>query len=423
MSPLGSSRLMAKCWLTLAVCVAAFWCHPVPDSGNTATTGAPRPSVKVEELEQSNEFADSDYPDMMTDFLRLSTAMPTVAASTKSFLVNTPSTSTLPPSTSTKTTTKPSIVNNAPATAGVATAKFIPTVTTTTTRKPTTAINTTPAMIIETTTILPRVQKEQTSAPVLTTPVASAEKGVKKPAGLNEIEPSQKTDTQTKPSAVVIQTTANPSSSTIQQKPSPAATQVQQAVTTQSAITPAPFNEQWQPSLTGSGQQQAPSAIPPAAVFNQPQQQQMAVSGATAIQPPTNQVQTAASNWPRQQVQVQNFAPMAVPNMQQHQPMMQNPAMVQQIVRNPAFQQQQFQMMYQNRVPATAQASTNAKQKVKPGSTILTPLANPMMGNNRRPVYFLGGNGAPANLLPLSAWPQLVSNGVQTSPSVANASA
>ncbi|KZS21334.1 sp zinc finger transcription factor-like protein [Daphnia magna] len=422
MSPLGSSRLMAKCWLTLAVCVAAFWCHPVPDSSNTATTGASRPSLKVEELEQLNEFADSDYPDMMTDFLRLSTAMPTVAASTKSFLVNTPSTSTLPPSTSTKTTTKPSIVNNVSATAGVATAKFIPTVTTTTTRKPTTAINTTPAIIEETTTILPRVQKEQTSAPVIATPVASVEKlqAINKPAGLNEIETSQKTDMQTKPTAVVTQTTANPSSATMQQKPipSPAATLVQQTATS-----PAPFNEQWQPNFTGLGQQQAPSAIPPAVVFNQPQQQQMAVGGATAIQQTTNQVQTAASNGPRQQVQVPNFAPMAVPNMQQHQPMMQHPAMVQQMVRNPAFQQQQqFQTMYQNRVPATAQASTNAKQKVKPSSTILTPLANPMMGSNRRPVYFVGGNGAPANLLPLSAWPQLMSNGVQTSPPVATSS-
>ncbi|XP_057371106.1 mucin-2-like [Daphnia carinata] len=419
MSPLGSSRLMVKCWLTLAVCVAAFWCHPVPDSSNT---GASHPSLKVEQLGQSNEFADSDYPDMMTDFLRLSTAMPTVAASTKSFLVNTPSTSTLPPSTTTKTTTRPSTANHEPATAGVATAKYIPTVTTTTTGKPTTAINTTPAIIVETTTILPRVQKEQTSV----TPLVSAEKlqAVKKPAGLNEIEPLQKTDTQTKPTAVVAQTTANPSSSAVQQKqiPSPAATQAQQTATTQSAITTAPFNEQWQPSFTGLGQQQAPSAIPPAAVFNQPQQQQMAVGGATAIQQPTNQVQTAASYGPRQQIQVPNFTPMAVANMQQHQPVMQNPIMVQQMMRNPAFQQQQFQMMYQNRVPVTTQTSTNAKQKIKPASTILTPLANPLIGNNRRPVYFVGGNGAPANLLPLSAWPQLVSNGVQTSPSVATAS-
>lgn len=412
---------MARCWLTLALCVAAFWCHPVPDSSNAATTTAPRPSLKVKKLEQSSELADSDYPDMMTDFLRLSTAMPTVAASTKSFLVSTPSTSTLPPSTSTGTATKPSTVTNAPTTAGVATAKFIPTVaTTTTTKKPSTEFNPTSAKIAETTTMLPPVQA-QTSPAVIAAPMASVEKlqAINKPVGLNEIEPSHKTVAQAKPTAVVTQAMANPSSTTVQQKPipSPVTTQVQQTATTQ-----IPFNEQWQPSLSGLGQQQAPSAIPPGVVFNQPQLQQMAVGGTTAIQQANNQVQTAASNGPYQQLQVPNFAPMAVPNRQQYQPMMQNPVMIQQGMRNPAIQQQQFQMMYQNRVPSTAQAATNAKQRVQASSTILTPLANPMMGNNRRPVYFIGGNGAPANLLPLSAWPQLLSSGVQMSPPVAAAS-
>nr|CAH0106187.1 unnamed protein product [Daphnia galeata] len=437
MSPLVSSRLMATCWLTLAVFVVGLWCHPVPDKNNNTNASALSPALKkVDDLGQLNDFAD--YPDMVTDFLRLSTTKPTVAASTKASVVTTPSTQS--PSTTIRTTIKTTTAKS-PSTSGItkafeiATAKFFPsvapTVMTTTEGIPITAV------LPDAGALVP-----QKLSPVVATPQPFIEKLQKtnKPAALNEIEPL------TKPT-VAVQTTAKP--------PIPSVAQQQQklipdpeTLTQQPPIIQNPVIEQQQPTaaFSGSIKQQAVPAVQrqPVAVFNQPQQQQMAVSGAASIQQhqPTNLVQTTASSAPRQQQQQQNFAPQVVPISAQQQPMMQNPAkmqpqppmipmmpnpaqsavqqqqmmlqnpamMQQMMMRNPVFQQQQFQMMLQNRPQVQAKATSTVRPGVKqPATPVMTLINNSMFGNNRRPVFFLGGNGNPTNILPISALPQLLS--------------
>jgi len=418
----------------LAVCVVGLWCHPVPDKNNNTNAGALSPK-KVDDLGQLNDFAYNDYPDMVTDFLRLSTTVPTVAASTKTSVVTTPST--LSPSTTVKTTILPSTTKS-PSTSGitkafeVATANFFPsaapTILMTTTGKPTTPIR--PAAESS-------VPKLQTLAPIVATPLPFVEKLQKtnKPASLNEIEPL------TKPTVAAQTTAMPPISSVSQQKLIPDLT----TPTQQSPIIQTTVSEQQhqRPALSSSIKQQAVPAVQrqPVAVLNQPQQQQMAVSGAASIQQqPTNLVQTAASSAPRQQQQQQNnFAPMAVPistqqqlpvmqnpvkmqpqmmpnaaqsaMQQQQQMMLQNPAVMQQMMmRNPVFQQQQFQQMLQNRPQFPVRVATTAKPGVqKPAAPVMTLINNPLFGNNRRPVFFLGGNGTPTNMFPISALPQLLS--------------
>ena len=419
---------MATCWLTLAVFVVGLWCHPVPDKNNNTNARALSPALnKVDDLGQLNDFAD--YPDMVTDFLRLSTTKPTVAASTKASVVTTPSTQS--PSTTIRTS---------PSTSGftkafeVATAKFFPSVAST-------VMTTTEGIPI--TAVLPNAGAlvPQTLSPVVATPQSFIEKLQKtnKPAALNEIEPL------TKPT-VAAQTTAKPPiPSVAQQKqkliPDP------ETLTQQPPIIQNPAIQQQQPTaaLSGSIKQQAVPAVQrqPVAVVNQPQQQQMAVSGAASIEQhqPTNLVQTTGSA-PRQQQQQQNFAPQVVPISAQQQPMMQNPAkmqpqpqmipmmpnpaqssvqhqqmmlqnpamMQQMMMRNPVFQQQQFQMMLQNRPQVQAKATSTVRPGVKQAATpVMTLINNSMFGNNKRPVFFLGGNGNPTNILPISALPQLLS--------------
>lgn len=420
----------------LAVCVVGLWCHPVSEKDNNTNDGALNPVLKkMNDLGQLNDFADSDYHDTVTDFLRLSTTMPTVATSTKKSVVTTPST--LSPSTTIKTTIAQTTTTTAksPSTSGitkafeVATAKFFPSVAPTiATGKPTTAAPPVAEAL---------VPKLETLAPIVATPLPFVEKLQKtnKPAPLNEIEPL------TKPT-FAAQTTAMPPISNVSQKKliPDLATLTQQTPAIQTA----------QPAVSGSIKQQAVPAVQrqPVAVLNQPQQQQMAVSGAASIQQqPTNLVQTAASSAataPRQQQQQQpNFAPMAVPisTQQQQQPMMQNPAkmqppmmptmlnaaqsaaqqqmmlqnpavMQQMMMRNPVFQQQQFQQMLQNRPQFPARVSTST---AKPGvqktaaPVVMTLISNPLFNSNGRPVFFLGGNGTPTKMFPISSLPQLLS--------------
>ncbi|EFX77103.1 hypothetical protein DAPPUDRAFT_106354 [Daphnia pulex] len=429
MSPLVSSRLM----VILAVCVVGLWCHPMPEKDNNTNDGALNPLLKkMNDLGQLNDFADSDYHDTVTDFLRLSTTSPTVATSTKKSVVTTPST--LSPSTTIKTTIAQTTTDKSPSSSGVtkafevATAKFFPSVAPTivmTTGKPTTAAPPVAEAL---------APKLETLAPVVATPLPFVEKLQKtnKPAPLNEIEPL------TKPT-FVAQTTAMPPISNVSQKKliPDLATLTQQSPAIPTA----------RPAVSGSIKQQAVPAVQrqPVAVLNQPQQQQMAVSGAASIQQqPTNLVQTAASSTataPRQQQP--NFAPMAVPisTQQQQQPVMQNPArmqppmmptmlnaaqsatqqqmmmqnpavMQQMMMRNPVFQQQQFQQMLQNRPQFSTRVSTST---AKPGvqktaaPAVMTLISNPLFGSNGRPVFFLGGNGTPTKMFPISSLPQLLS--------------
>jgi hypothetical protein len=424
----------------LAVCVVGLWCHPVPEKDNNTNDGALNPILKkMNDLGQLNDFADSDYHDTVTDFLRLSTTTPTVATSTKKSVVTTPST--LSPSTTIKTTIAQTTTAKSPSsTSGVtkafevATAKFFPSVAPTivmTTGKPTTA---TPPVAEA------LVPKLETLAPIVATPLPFVEKLQKtnKPAPLNEIEPL------TKPT-FATQTTAMPPISNVSQKqliPDPV------TLTQQSPAIPTT-----QPGVSGPIKQQAVPAVQrqPVAVLNQPQQQQMAVSGAASIQQqPTNLVQTAASSAataPRQQQQQPNFAPIAVPisTQQQQQPVMQNPArmqppmmptmlnaaqsatqqqmmmqnpavMQQMMMRNPVFQQQQFQQMLQNRPQFPARVSPAVSTSTaKPGvqktaaPAVMTLISNPLFGSNGRPVFFLGGNGTPTKMFPISSLPQLLS--------------
>ena len=396
----------SRCWLPLLLvfCVSGLWCHPVPEKSNTSD-GAVSP-LRAQELGQPSDLADNDYPEMMTDFLRLTTTTPTVASSTKNSNNS---------AATTNATQKPF---------EIATAKFSPTLatTTTTTAKPTTPSTTSLPQVknvtpdSETTaTVEPEsVTTEQVTA---TPPAKSKQPTVTaqqtglalNPAKQQKVIPNQKKQ-------MSVQKTATAAVQQQQQPPVPTIPMVQQPF----ALNDIP---QQQPTPIFPSQVQNPAQQP--TVSNQPQQQQQQMAVSTTAQQPF----TAASNGPRQPI----FVP--VPNQQQANPamvqqpmMMANPVMAQQPMPmpNPAMiqQQQQLQMMqnpYQQRLLQQAQANLLANSNKQKG----TVTNQQRWGSAGRPVFIRGGNGTPTHLIPLAAWPQYIqsipSNGIQMIPPTATA--
>lgn len=343
---------MVRSWLTfLVLCLAGLWCHPVPDNGIL-------------------------YPDIMTEFLRLTTTRPTVATSTKRSVIE----STLAEdekafetATAVETTTELVLVTNKPQT-GKSTVEQKATIT-----KPDKEM------------VLNEIQPPQMVVPVdskqTTQVTVAAQHTIDLMPADNEFKQPQKVVFKSNLSQSLVTTERQPTDHPVTFKP--------------------------------TGQQSLG--------INQVQQQQMA--GSTVVQQP-NLVQTAASNGPQQQQQqqpsfsIQSFVAQqqmmqnppviqqqTVPNPFRTQPqMMQSPPMVQpQIMHNPFMVQQPMMVNPLFRPQFSAQTPLVNMKKMDPVTHRLVP------ASRSKHYYIRGGDGTPLKLIPLKAFkPFMLSNGIQS---------
>lgn len=420
---------MATCWLILALCVAGLWCRPLPDDSVKASSL----NSATEEEGQFNDMADSDYPDMITEFLRLSTTstVPTMAKSSASFIATTPSAIRGTQSTTVSPVTKKMFQ--------VATAKFSPIV-----------VTTTESSKIKDVTAKSTVQEQKTA----TTPSVQA---------------------VTKPAAKEMESNVVQPQTVVKSKQTTEAT-----VTDQAPVVSASKQPQKVASNSLQNVVQLPTAPLKQPIVQQPeeikvQQQQLA---ATSV--PFQQTSLASNNGPPRQQQQQGFVsqqmvptqPMAQQQMLPSlpvapQPMIANPSMVQphmmsnpsmnppQMPNLPMFQQQTmrnppvFQQVVPNNVPVPPQQLPNqqfqqpiamANPALRPqlplfsaqpslaNSKSMAPVTNRLVSNNQKRLFIQGSNGTPVNVIPSSNWQQFMlpsfsPNGMQMlSPSVMSSS-
>lgn len=420
---------MARCWLILVFCVSGLRCRPFPDNSNSFTTASLHSAA--EQPGQVNDLADSDYPDMITEFLRLSTTstVPSIPKSIKSSSVTTPSTRDIPSTTASPVTEKAT---------QVVTAKFIPTVVTTTERSKTKDVT------VKSEIEKPTVQQGQQQK-MATTPSVPTTKLAAKETELNVFQP---------------QTAVVKSKQTIT---------TEATVTAQTPVVAATRQPQKVVSNSLQNVVQLPTVAPKQPVVQQPedikvQQQQLAATMAV----PAQQTSLGSNNGPvRQQQQPglvsQQTMPIQPIAQQQMlpslpmapQPVMLNPSAVQPQTSNPSVLPQQVMPMFQpqmipSNLPVAPQQLSNqqfqqpiammANPAFRPQrplfsaqaplvhSKLMTPVTNRLVNNNQRRVFIQGNNGNPINLIPTSGMQQFMlpsfsPNGMQMlSPSVMSSS-